>query len=434
MARNARRGAAQDQPESLDARKRLPWPVAYQELKIHVEQADAGTTPEDLFQSMPRTLRIWARRQRVQYAKGALSPERIGLLQQIHGWDWGTDRTWDGAYALLQDYARSHPTAQVPASYLTEDGFGLGAWAAYQRTSRARGELSAERADKLARLPGWSWSYREAPRLTWAAAHSELCAYIAEHNSACVPWDYTTAEGFHLGRWVYTQRAHRAKGTLNSHRVRLLAELAGWQWEVREAATQRSKTALDEFLSNQGPAIDSRGETAKYRQIAGALAAAIEQKYYQPGDKLPTHSQLIERFSANRDTIRKAIDELDRAGMVVMVPSKGLFVCDEPHKPLTHTQIHDGPDDPDLPQFESLHKPSGEDEWAARRQMIGTRIAQLRRDQNKTQAAIARLSGFSKSTIAGVEQGRRSLRVERLFDIAAALRVAPHELLRIDSP
>ncbi|SLI00663.1 putative helicase [Mycobacteroides abscessus subsp. abscessus] len=417
-------------PLTNNARKRLPWPIAYQELKAHVEQIGTGEM-SDLFGSLPRPLRIWASRQRFLHAKGALSPERIGLLEQIAGWEWGANRSWDDAYRLLQEYARAHNSSQIPVAYVTEDGFGLGGWAAAQRYAFSRGELHAAQIAELSAIEGWRWSYRESPRLTWAAAYSELKDYATEYQTTAVPWDYTTKDGFNLGRWVYTQRSNYAKNTLGSHKARQLEQLRGWQWDLREVVGQRAKTALDEFLESQGPFIDTHHDSAKYRQIADVLQAAIETGYYQPGDKLPTHPELSKRFGASRDTIRSAIQELHHAGLTVMIPSKGLFVADEPGNTKSDSQA--AGTDQDIPQFQVLSEVRDTEAWAQTRQLIGARIREVRTQQKQSQAMLARLTGVSHTTIHAIELGNRSVRCERLFDIAAALRVPPHELLQVPS-
>ncbi len=52
----------------------------------------------------------------------------------------------------------------------------------------------------------------------------------------------------------------------------------------------------------------SRQASPMYRELANTLREELAT--YQPGDFLPAEFQLAERFSVNRHTIRRAVDEL----------------------------------------------------------------------------------------------------------------------------
>ena len=69
---------------------------------------------------------------------------------------------------------------------------------------------------------------------------------------------------------------------------------------------------------------DSEGP--RYRQIARALQAEIEQ-HLRPGDPIETETELEQRFSVSRITIRRAIDELVHADLLVRRQGSGTFVA-----------------------------------------------------------------------------------------------------------
>ena len=52
--------------------------------------------------------------------------------------------------------------ARVRHPYSDENGFRLGYWVVSQRTAYGRGELSSDRASRLAALPGWTWRTRSS--------------------------------------------------------------------------------------------------------------------------------------------------------------------------------------------------------------------------------------------------------------------------------
>ncbi|MGB3534864.1 MAG: phosphonate metabolism transcriptional regulator PhnF [Microcoleaceae cyanobacterium] len=67
-----------------------------------------------------------------------------------------------------------------------------------------------------------------------------------------------------------------------------------------------------------------------YAQIAQELRQNIQQGVYQAGDKLPTETQLTQRFQVNRNTIRKAIATLKSEGLLRVIQGQGTFVAETP--------------------------------------------------------------------------------------------------------
>jgi DNA-binding transcriptional regulator YhcF (GntR family) len=71
-----------------------------------------------------------------------------------------------------------------------------------------------------------------------------------------------------------------------------------------------------------------------YVQVAGALRAAILTKTLQPGDQLPSGSQLAKRYGVARMTIQQAIRVLRDEGLVVSRQGSGVFVRDRTARPV----------------------------------------------------------------------------------------------------
>lgn len=65
----------------------------------------------------------------------------------------------------------------------------------------------------------------------------------------------------------------------------------------------------------------------------------------------------------------------------------------------------------------------------AGRRTLGLRLRHAREARGLTQERLALLAGLDRSFLADVEAGRHSCMVDRLFDLAQALDMQPHELL-----
>lgn len=67
-----------------------------------------------------------------------------------------------------------------------------------------------------------------------------------------------------------------------------------------------------------------------YKKIMQALEVAIKKGNYPVGSKLPTEKQLSESYQVSRITAKRALTELEQAGMIFRVQGKGSFVKELP--------------------------------------------------------------------------------------------------------
>jgi GntR family phosphonate transport system transcriptional regulator len=70
-------------------------------------------------------------------------------------------------------------------------------------------------------------------------------------------------------------------------------------------------------------------ERPLWLKIAQTLVAEIETQALEPGTRLPTEAQLAARFEVNRHTVRRALDNLVRRGLVQVEQGRGAFVADD---------------------------------------------------------------------------------------------------------
>lgn len=68
---------------------------------------------------------------------------------------------------------------------------------------------------------------------------------------------------------------------------------------------------------------------ALWRQICGSLEQDIATGRYPPGGRLPTEAVFAAQFGVNRHTVRRALEELSRAGLVRVEQGRGAFVAED---------------------------------------------------------------------------------------------------------
>lgn len=91
----------------------------------------------------------------------------------------------------------------------------------------------------------------------------------------------------------------------------------------------RMAARVDEFgMTSPEPVIRQEG-IALWRQIAGRLQHAIGAGVYPPGGRLPTEAELSQHFRVNRHTVRRALEELSRGGLVRVEQGRGSFVAED---------------------------------------------------------------------------------------------------------
>jgi GntR family transcriptional regulator len=72
-----------------------------------------------------------------------------------------------------------------------------------------------------------------------------------------------------------------------------------------------------------------------YHQIQHLIRHRIGTGEYSPGHQIPSENELCQELSVSRVTLREALRELVRDGMLMKVQGKGTFVVHNPPKRLT---------------------------------------------------------------------------------------------------
>ena|SRR6266566_3347600 len=76
--------------------------------------------------------------------------------------------------------------------------------------------------------------------------------------------------------------------------------------------------------------LDTSDARPAYQRVADDLRKAIAAGTYVPGDQLPTLAELTAKYGLATVTVRDAIKELIREGLVVSRQGKGAYVLRQP--------------------------------------------------------------------------------------------------------
>ena len=83
------------------------------------------------------------------------------------------------------------------------------------------------------------------------------------------------------------------------------------------------------MTGHQEPRFPPRGRKLVYVQLADELAKRIEDGIYPPEGRLPAELDLVAEFGASRESVRRAVAELRRRGLIETVKGKGSFILPE---------------------------------------------------------------------------------------------------------
>lgn len=191
-------------------------------------------------------LGAWLGAQRLEYKKGKLSKERIALLEKI-GMRFETksnDKVWYDTYLLAKVYYEKYGDLEVPQNFKTingvdynEDGLALGVWVVNQRQRYKINKLSNERIELLKKI-GMRFD-NNYKIYNWKEMYKISTNYFNKYGDLEVEINFKTTNGvdydengYHLGKWIATQRREYQKKNLSKDKVELLKEI-GMRFEYK---------------------------------------------------------------------------------------------------------------------------------------------------------------------------------------------------------
>lgn len=196
-------------------------------------------------------IRLGAWISRLRRQKNTLSKTQIQRLDELQMiWEDRQSKAWEAGYTQAERFYREHGDLNVPASYISPDGYRLGNWIYNQQKNYQLGKLPIARKVRLDSLD-MAWK-RDDP---WEVRYALAKDYFERHGDLEVPADYVT-EGVWLHKWLSEQkqiyRGNRKGKALTVEQVRRL-ESIGMCWTSQsEQAWERRFQEAREYYAVHG--------------------------------------------------------------------------------------------------------------------------------------------------------------------------------------
>lgn len=136
---------------------------------------------------------------------------------------------WEIAFGRVEAYVARTDSADMPVSYVDEDGFRLGAWVSAQRSAFAEDRIARDRIAALDEVPGWSWGRWDQGFAGGFAALQRFVERAGHARIGMSSWDELSCTW--ISEWVAALWPKYEKGRIAPVRARQLAALPGWSWQ-----------------------------------------------------------------------------------------------------------------------------------------------------------------------------------------------------------
>lgn len=139
--------------------------------------------------------------------------------------------TWDMYYASAKQYYKENGNLEVPARYITEEGYALGSWLNNQKAIHKGtivGKLTEDQIQKLDSI-GMIWDSLD---YFWEQNFRLAKEYYLAHGNLDVPTNFKSKDGKHLGNWILRQRQLYKSNSLTDEQIKKLDSI-GMDWMDR---------------------------------------------------------------------------------------------------------------------------------------------------------------------------------------------------------
>ena len=185
--------------------------------------------------------------------RGSLTDEQIEQMNELGmRWQSKNNIAWENGFNHAKAYADKHDSADVPLSYVCEDGYKLGVWLSKCREKYAKGTLTDSQIKQLEDIKiVWNKSRRN----DWDECFEKAQAYYKEHGNLNVPPSYTS-DGVWLNKWLNEQKlilqGKRDNKKLTDSQKSKLASIGLTADEPRDIKWQQRYAELKHYYDTHG--------------------------------------------------------------------------------------------------------------------------------------------------------------------------------------
>lgn len=217
------------------------WEVMFQELLAYKEKfGDCNVRQRE---SEYAGLAAWVSRQRQEYKKHKLPPDKVKRLKALGiAWD-AREVYWATMFGELLKFKAKYNHCNVTQSY--SDNPQLAMWVKTQRVSYRKRRLGKDTVKRLEDA-GFVWNPDESQ---WEKMFQELVRFKEKHGHCNVPLGSPNKTLF--GSWISNQRSDYKKGNLNRNKVQKLSKL-GFVWNTSEAQWEEKYQELVDYKQEHG--------------------------------------------------------------------------------------------------------------------------------------------------------------------------------------
>lgn len=206
------------------------WEIMYLEAQRYYEQNGNLLVTQRYVSDAGYPIGRWLHTQRQNRKQGdsSLTEERIKKLDAIGmDWQYAEERAWKKGYEAARAFYETNGHLDIPAAYVTEDGYHLGVWYRNIRNKYQEGRLEEGYIEALEGI-GMKWESVLARK--WQEYYLLAAQYAQANGSLDVPLHYRTETGVKLGVWISTQRESYSKGRLKDVQIAMLEQI-GMSWD-----------------------------------------------------------------------------------------------------------------------------------------------------------------------------------------------------------
>ncbi len=218
--------------------KEASWEEMFISLQEYVSAHGTSKVPVT-FRVGDRSLGSWVARQRVDYSRHLLAPERSARLESLSGWTWNPSRSkwWDG-FERVKRLSEEVGLPNITQNYRDQSGFAPFFWIREAVKAKRQGKLSKDLIAALESLGQWDWGIARPSD----EEITEHLAQVAASKGTLAIGRTDTFRGLNLLNWVTKFRRQIAQGTADPKLADRLTCLPGWE----DAVPRRGPNTRDD--------------------------------------------------------------------------------------------------------------------------------------------------------------------------------------------